>query len=831
LRLEVLEARVLPSFGAPRSYDAGNLPTSVAVGDFNGDGILDLAVADRGVGAGSGPGSVSVLLGHGDGSFQAPQSYVTGTYSISVAVGDFTGDGIPDLAVANYLSNTVSVLLGNGDGTFQAQRTFATASYPEAVAVGDFNGDGHLDLAVANYGDLFHNDPGSVSVLLGNGDGSFQTARNLSAGAGPNAVAVGDFNGDGIPDLAVVDKRFPSYGVSVLLGNGDGSFQTARFFGAGNNPQSVALGDFNGDGIPDLVVADAGDGQGTGAGVSVLLGNGDGSFQVPRALAAGLDPTAVAVADLTSDGRLDLVVANGYEDNYGFKSSVSVFQGNGDGSFGPARSYDAGAAPQSVAVGDFTGDGIPDLAVANYFSNNVSVLLGNGDGSLQEAPSFDAGLSPQVVAVGDFTGDGIPDLVVADFGIYGAGNGVSVLLGNGDGTFQAPQKFAAGTGPVSVTVADFNGDSLLDLAVVNQDGVSVLVGNGDGTFQAPVRYAAGPTPRSVAVGDFNGDGFLDLAVADYGSRGNGTVSVLLGNGDGTFQAARSYGPEPGPRSIAVGDFNGDGRLDLATAGGFGSVSVLLGNGDGTFQAARNYAVPSYAESVAVGDFNGDGLLDLAVAIYSDVSVLLGNGDGTFQAPRTFAGGTRLNQVAVADFNGDGLADLVVVGNSGTRVLVGNGDGSFQTTNVSYTTGPSGSVAVGDFNGDGLPDLAVIDATLNRVYILANDGNWNGPSPQGSRPPGRDLAGFGSGVGSLPLPEARWTNPAPFGALPLNPGRYRPTPEGMAGSSAAFQPVSAPRPVATLRPVGGADVLEVDWGLPDWRWGVPGTGVIGLTDRT
>src|SRR3989442_717046 len=241
------------SFVGRRDFASGGLdPSSVAVGDFNGDGVLDLAVVN------GGSGTVSVLLGNGDGSFRAAPNI--DMVAISVAVGDLNGDGIPDLAVvpsgANFPSgaNSVSVLLGNGDGTFQAARNFATLSTrPFSAAVGDFNGDGVPDLAVAGGVDL---ETSSISVLLGNGDGTFQAARGFATGSHARSVAVGDFNGDGVPDLAVANAGSDS--VSVLLGNGDGSFQAALTFTVGKNPRSVAVGDFNGDGMADLAGANRG---------------------------------------------------------------------------------------------------------------------------------------------------------------------------------------------------------------------------------------------------------------------------------------------------------------------------------------------------------------------------------------------------------------------------------------------------------------------------------------------------------------------------------------------------------------------------------------------
>ena len=277
------------------------------------------------------------------------------------------------------------------------------------------------------------------------------------------------------------------------------------------------------------------------------------------------------------------------------------------------RGFDAGSGPQSVAVGDFNGDGKPDLAVVNSYSNNVSILLGNGDGTFQIHVDYPTGAQPGSVAIGDFNGDGKLDLAV----VNSYSNNVSVLLGNGNGTFQPAVSYGtgSGTGPAFVAVGDFNRDGKLDLAVANSNSsnVSVLLGNGDGTFQTAVNYDVGGAPTSIAVGDFNHDGKLDLAVAVPVPGPSTYVSVLLGNGDGTFQTAVNYNAPYAPDAVAVGDFNGDGNLDLVVGNRSSNISVFLGNGDGTFRTAVNYSAGYNPSSVAVGDFNNDGTLDLAVA--------------------------------------------------------------------------------------------------------------------------------------------------------------------------------------------------------------------------
>ena len=341
--------------------------------------------------------------------------------------------------------------------------------------------------------------------------------------------------------------------------------------------------------------------------------------------------------------------------------------GNGDGTFQAAVNYAAGSGPHSVAVGDFNGDGKPDLVVANY-GGSVSVLLGNGDGTFQAAANYAAGSAPYFVAVGDFNGDGKLDLAVANYVIGGVGT-VSVLLGNGDGTFKAAVNYAtgSGTGPYWVGVGDFNGDGHPDLAVAAVSGLSVLLGNGDGTFKTAGNYAAGNAPYSVVVGDFNGDGNTDLVVANI-SANPGTVSVLLGKGDGTFQAPVKYTVGNTPRSVAVGDFNGDGKADLAVANLWDGVSVLLGNGDGTFQAAVNYAAGAGPFSVAVGDFNGDGKPDLAVANQDNGSVTIILNLTTLTVPNV-VGDTEA--AAATAITGAGLVLGTVTTASSSTVPIGN----------------------------------------------------------------------------------------------------------------------------------------------------------------
>ena len=491
----------------------GSKPDALALGDFNGDGIPDVAVAN------SGTQTVSVLRGIGNGFFAALTTFTTGQSPRAIVTGDFNRDGKLDLAVANFGSNNISIFLGNGNGTFRAFGSYPVAG-PVAIAVADFNGDGKLDLGVVA------TNSNTVAIFVGTGSGDFLPFFTAATGGRPLSVATADFNGDGKLDLAVANST--SNDVSILLGNGNGTFQSSRSFAAGDLPSYVTTGDFNGDGLMDLAVTNA-TGFSSGS-ISVLLSQGNGTFQAPRTFTGGANPSFLVAADFNLDGKLDLAVANAGSD------SVSIFLGIGNGEFLAPQDFTAGSSPAWLAVADFKRDGRPDLLVANSDSDSLSVLI-------NQTAAADAGrpnVSSTVNAGSMKTGPVAPGELVTVFGSNLGPNtpaGLQISDGAVATTLSATQVFFDDIAAPLVYASAEQVTAAVPFGVAGRPTTQLTIVNAGQTSASSILSVAGSAPALFTV-DSSGSGAGAILNSDLTLNTNtnpasrGSVIVLFITGAG-----------------------------------------------------------------------------------------------------------------------------------------------------------------------------------------------------------------------------------------------------------------------------------------------------------
>ena len=636
-----------------------------------------------------------------------------GSWNTALAA-DINGDGKNDIVtvVGNYNIATnsyvysLSAVLSNGDGTFQQPVLTAISNGDPcpAVVVGDMNGDNKADLVVAHQPGACGNSytVPTFDVLLSNGDGTFTLNTNNTNNTVATAALAGgtlaDVNGDGKLDIIVVDDNNPAQ-VWTLLGNGDGTFQAPTAVAlSGPAGSDVVFADLNGDGFLDIADNDFNTNQ-----VTVYLATSASAYAPGAAYATSdgnYNACSLTAGDLSGDGKPELVTANCSDSG----NDVTVYVNNGDGTFATGVYYDgamsggtnSGAASvytEGVTIADVNGDGKADLIASNDDSGDITVLLGNGDGTVNiPTVGYAVGGYPRTDAiVGDFNGDGLADIIVPDdeFSLV-------YLKGYGDGTFRSSLNYYAATTAYAysfgMATGDFNGDGQTDFVIGNNCsscttpmGITVFLSRPDGSLQPGVNYGTSNSLGFVAVADFNGDGKLDIAATDYNG---GVVQLFNGDGAGNFTVGSVFNTDlasNAPYGIVVGDFNKDGHPDLAIANYNGlDVAILLNDGSGNFPVPVPVALNNYTwEGLATADINGDGNLDLVLPAYygTSVAVLLGNGDGTFQPEQDLPlGASTPANVLLADLNGDGKVDMAVTldGGSGQdlAIALGNGDGTF-----------------------------------------------------------------------------------------------------------------------------------------------------------
>jgi hypothetical protein len=632
--------------------------------------------------------------------FNEAPTYQLPTNPFDVAAGDFNGDGKPDLAVATGGSlggGGVLILLNDGNGWFGAPTFFAAADGVSHIAVADLNGDKKLDLACA--------DSSGISVFIGQGDGRFRLTATNRTDAYTRWIAVSDFNGDGAPDLATTSSETNL--LSVFLSDRAEKFFPSKKFYVGALPWGIAAGDFNRDGKLDLVTANWG-GASTNS-ISLLTGLGTGDFSTPVLINLGMSPVVVSVADLDRDGKTDLLLCDG--------RMVTALLGSGTGTFRVvSQTAIVSGMAHDMEVADINGDGHPDV-IAVTDGNAANVLVGNGDGTFAAA-SYGVGNSPDGLTLGDFNGDGRQDVVVANF--FGS---LSLLFQKSDGTFGAPVHQLVEGYWASFLLADFNGDQRLDILAGTGTMLSSRFGDGYGGFVVATNILGDFGPEML-MADLDGDGYKDLVSFNSSRRGH----VLRGLRGGGFKMIGDVAFTNQPFKGAIGDFNNDGKPDLGIIGFPASLTIMLGNGDGSFSRSVVQSLGRLPMSLDKGDFNGDGKLDLAIGNYDGtLDVFLGGGGGIFDFTYRYdLGSDLLKALTAADFDGDGILDLValVKHDDSAVTLLGNGDGTFTISGRYYTVSGPSAVAVGDINGDGFLDLVPVGYGFAHLLLGKGDGTFN-----------------------------------------------------------------------------------------------------------
>jgi hypothetical protein len=685
----------------------------------------------------------------------AATPWPVGDSPFSVVTGDLNGDGRMDLVATNLNSDDLSVLIAAPTGGFLPQARLPTGNGASGVVLGLLDGDAFLDVVVSNLQD------DSVSVFLGLGDGSFGTEGRVSVGDGPRGIALGDL--DENQTLDVVTANSMGNDLSILLGVGDGTFApeepTSRS-SVGRTPGTVVLGDLDGQGHLDAVVANS-----VGHDLAILLGKGDGTFRP-----AAFDPhevnlpNTIVLRDFTGDGKLDAAVSE-----IG-GSSVSLFSNAGNGTFADRQRVDVGFMnPGALASGDLDGDGIFDL-VTGTITGALVVLVGDGGGKFEAIANYPTGVGVTALALADMDGDGQLDVMATSPSV----DAIHLHFG-GDGALGIRQRFPTGRDPLSITTGDLNGDRLVDLVVANDASgeLSVLMGDQKRRFADTRALLEGESVREALVAHLDQDPHPDVVVSNRNAAGD-ELLLLQGSASGELTLRKRLSTEVGQNVVAVVafDMDNDGVLDLVSArlpspsirvrkgvkgapfGTFGDEIVALslakiivhiavvpdlnddtmadllvttvdqfgfvytGMKDGTFAPKPLASLSSVGTFVATGDLNGDGRPDAVItsSTKKEATVVTSTGTTMVIARRIGTSGTP-TATALADVNGDGHLDFLVAQNpGGLAVYLGLGAGEF-TQAQTFHGGPSPSgLGTVDLTGDGLADVLVLDASEDSVSM-------------------------------------------------------------------------------------------------------------------
>jgi len=743
-------------------YPEGLKPWSARVADFNGDGVPDLATVSW-----TGTPWLSVLLADGDGGYLPPETTQVLLESLDLEVGDFDGDGDIDIVVCDtdrfFGGNSLSLYRNDGEGgmTFAGQ-WFAGSTGPSGITAADFNNDGWLDVAVAFDAYIVSNN--KAAVLLNNGGNGFQSPIVVTLDGGTRQIDSGDIDGDGDADFVVAHE---SNRFTIVKNQGGGSFvsQGATLgIAAGPIPElpTAHLSDIDNDGDLDVFFSNRDTGWQFGAGaIGLWRNNGNGTLAAPETLSFDVWSNGgvnIETADLTGDGWKEIIVATEGSDNWMY------FVGDGSGGFQAAQRLRAGMAPMSMEVANLDGDGDLDVIVVARDSLEACVYLNPGAGEFVQPPVIDmvdpATVSPSFTThleTGDLDNDDDLDLVIGvrcDFeDIYA----LSVRLNNSDGTFAPPTLYPCQRYPVVVHLLDINNDGFDDLLYMDGEfdfRFRFRINNGNGTF-GPVnsRHLVGGEVTTMQTEDIDNDGDRDVLV----DAGYFDIAIMKNLGGGNFAPPVYHEVEDGGTTgFALGDFDADGNLDLLTPSGVqGYPQISFGNGDGTFGPGFTVPTGRSVQSFAVGYLDGDGNLDFASYYNLDekgLGVRRGRGDGNFfpgtNYHASFFWNDSTGSLQLGDVDGDGVLDAVhaAFGAQDFSFWKGNGDGTFQEL-VRYGVGQNAyDMELGDFTGDGLIDAAVTTQTAYGSWWYAGVILIPGRDPDGSAAQPAQLSDFSVAFG-------------------------------------------------------------------------------------
>lgn len=686
---------------APRAFEAGPFPTGIAAGDADGDGRIDLLVSLRNELSISSEPHLALLPGRGDGTFKPPLTFVTPGFPSMLAVGDWNGDKLVDVALPDDYSDKVAIVLADGAGGFKKPETVTGAADITAIGSGDFDGDGQRDLVL-----------GALDVHLLAGDGSGRFGTHVRSGTGwVHALAVGDFNGDQRDDVAAA---LDSGRVAILVGEPGPALRVAAALDT-QQAGSLVAGDFDRDGHVDLAVLDRLSGA-----VAVQLGKGDGTFRAAASPSSEVAANALLVAaDLDGDKILDVATVNA-------AGQLVVFPGKGDGGFGEGRTARAGTAPTGLVAADLDGDGRVDLAAANAETDDVTVLLSRDGGRLPGSEPLANVDNPLTLLAADFDGDRRDDLVTGS-----VNGGVSVHLARAEGGFRGASSYWVGGLPDSMLATDMNGDGSPELVVAARTSrqVSVLVNDGKGAFTlGPVVVTPGD-PSGLAAADLDGEGTTDLAVVDHA---NGAVQMLLQRGK-DFGRPEAIQVGAGAFAVSLCDLDSDGKNDMVVSisgSGRKSLAVLLARGDRVFGPAITSPFGSFdadanASAVICRDLDGRGApeviaIDAGSAREQNVSVLSFQPDGKLKTVENDFAGPSLASLSLGPLHRRGRLHALVAGPRGIGLLVGDGSAHFEPALTYRLPGASFGATFGDFDGDGRSDVAaIVEGFPTRVTVLFN----------------------------------------------------------------------------------------------------------------